>query len=117
MKRIIVIATAIGALALAGSAAAALRAADRSCQPITAGLRLTDERSTIRMPHYLLQVAYEPSAIADLISNPQDRGEAIRPVVEKLGGRVAGLGFVIELDFLNGRSKLGSYAIQSLIHY
>jgi len=40
------------------------------------------------MPYYLLQVAYEPTAIADLIANPQDRSEAIRPVVEKLGGRI-----------------------------
>ena len=40
------------------------------------------------MPHYLLQVAYEPTAIAALIASPQDRTEAIRPVVEKLGGKI-----------------------------
>lgn len=38
-------------------------------------------------------------------------------LVEKLGGKVAGLGFVIELDFLNGRRKLPGYDIDSLIHY
>jgi len=38
-------------------------------------------------------------------------------LVEKLGGRVAGLSFVIELDFLNGRGKLEGYRVQSLIHY
>ena len=38
-------------------------------------------------------------------------------LVEKLGGKVAGLGFVIELDFLNGRQKLGGYAVDSFIHY
>ncbi len=43
--------------------------------------------------------------------------EAVAKLVEKLGGVVAGLGFVIELDFLNGRSKLGSNAVHSLIHY
>jgi adenine phosphoribosyltransferase len=42
---------------------------------------------------------------------------AVAKLVEKLGGQVAGLGFVIELDFLNGRSKLGGYDIHSLIHY
>ena len=31
---------------------------------------------------------------------------AAAKLVEKLGGKVAGLGFVIELDFLNGREKL-----------
>jgi adenine phosphoribosyltransferase len=42
---------------------------------------------------------------------------AVAKLVEKLGGQVAGLGFVIELDFLAGRSKLPGYAIESLIHY
>src|SRR5438105_2476313 len=40
------------------------------------------------MPHYLLQVSYQPTALADLISNPQDRTEALRPVLEKLGGKI-----------------------------
>jgi adenine phosphoribosyltransferase len=38
-------------------------------------------------------------------------------LVEKLGGQVAGLGFVIELDFLNGRKKLAAYDVDSLMHY
>lgn len=42
---------------------------------------------------------------------------AVAKLVEKLGGTVAGLSFVIELDFLNGRSKLGGYGVQSLLHY
>jgi adenine phosphoribosyltransferase len=42
---------------------------------------------------------------------------ATTQLVEKLGGKVAGLGFVIELDFLNGREKLNGYEVQSLLHY
>jgi len=42
---------------------------------------------------------------------------AVAQLVEKLGGKVAGFGFVIELDFLNGREKLSGYPIQSLVHY
>ena len=38
-------------------------------------------------------------------------------MVEGQGGAVAGLGFVIELDFLAGRGKLGDYDIFSLLHY
>src|SRR5262245_43901994 len=38
-------------------------------------------------------------------------------LVEKLGGHIAGFGFVIELDFLDGRKKLPHYEIASLIHY
>jgi adenine phosphoribosyltransferase len=42
---------------------------------------------------------------------------AVARLVEKLGGNLAGFGFVIELDFLNGREKLKHYDIHSLIHY
>jgi adenine phosphoribosyltransferase len=42
---------------------------------------------------------------------------AAAQLVEKLGGVVEGLGFVIELDFLKGREKLNGYDINSLIHY
>jgi adenine phosphoribosyltransferase len=38
-------------------------------------------------------------------------------LVEKLGGKVAGLGFVIELDFLHGREKVKGYDIFSLVEY
>lgn len=42
---------------------------------------------------------------------------AVSRLVEKLGGRVAGFGFVLELDFLNGRRLLSQYDVQSLLHY
>ena len=43
---------------------------------------------SIYMPSYLVQVAYTPEAWANLIASPQDRIEAIRPALEKLGGKV-----------------------------
>ena len=42
---------------------------------------------------------------------------AVASLVEKLGGVVAGLGFVLELDFLHGRDKLAKYAVYSQLHY
>ena len=42
--------------------------------------------------------------------------EAAR-LVEQAGGIVAGVGFVIELTFLNGRSKLGGRDVFSLLQY
>jgi adenine phosphoribosyltransferase len=36
-------------------------------------------------------------------------------LVERLGGRVAGVGFVVELGFLSGRAKLPDYDVVSLI--
>lgn len=38
-------------------------------------------------------------------------------LVERLGGRVDGVGFLIELGFLGGRSKLQGYDVHSLITY
>jgi len=38
-------------------------------------------------------------------------------LVEKLGGKVAALSFVIELDFLDGRKKLNGHHVESLVHY
>ena len=40
------------------------------------------------MPRFLHQVSYTPEAISRLISNPQDRFEAVRKPIEKLGGRI-----------------------------
>jgi len=42
---------------------------------------------------------------------------AVARLIEKLGGKVAGLSFVIELDFLKGREKLPGYDVQALVHY
>ena len=42
---------------------------------------------------------------------------AVASLVEKLGGTVVGLGFVLELDFLHGREKLAKYALHSQLHY
>ena len=43
--------------------------------------------------------------------------EAVTRLVEKVGGEIASLAFVIELDFLKGRDKLSKYNIHTLIHY
>jgi adenine phosphoribosyltransferase len=42
---------------------------------------------------------------------------AVAQLVESQGGHVAGLGFVVELDFLKGREKLSKYKVHSLLHY
>ncbi|MGD0301102.1 MAG: adenine phosphoribosyltransferase [Bryobacteraceae bacterium] len=42
---------------------------------------------------------------------------AVAKLVETLEGRVAGLGFILELDFLKGREKLAGYEVHSLVHY
>jgi len=42
---------------------------------------------------------------------------AVARLVEQVGGKVAGLGFVIELTFLKGREKLTGYDVFSLLQY
>ena len=43
--------------------------------------------------------------------------EAVVKLVDKLGGNIIGIEFLIELDFLKGREKLRNFAVNSLIHY
>src|ERR1700689_3466597 len=43
--------------------------------------------------------------------------EATAKLASSLGADIAGLGFIVELDFLNGREKLKNYDVMSLLHY
>ena len=43
--------------------------------------------------------------------------EAVTKLVERLGGRVMGLAFVVELSFLPGRSRLAGHEVYSLLKY
>jgi adenine phosphoribosyltransferase len=38
-------------------------------------------------------------------------------LLEKLGARVTGIRFLIELKFLNGRERLGSHPVHAVISY
>jgi len=43
--------------------------------------------------------------------------EATAKLAKSLGAEIIGLGFVVELDFLNGKDKLKPYDVFSLLHY
>lgn len=43
--------------------------------------------------------------------------QAATQLVESLGGEVSGLGFLLELSFLEGRKKLDGYHVESLMEY
>ena len=45
------------------------------------------------MPFYLIQASYSASAVGAMVKSPQDRAEAIRPMMEKLGGKLHGFWF------------------------
>ena len=42
---------------------------------------------------------------------------AVAQLVESLGGKVAGMGFLIELEFLKGRDKISQYDLHSILKY
>ena len=43
--------------------------------------------------------------------------EATVKLVERLKGQVTGIGFLIDLTFLNGKERLKKYEVYSLIEY
>jgi uncharacterized protein with GYD domain len=45
------------------------------------------------MPHYLCQLSYTAEGWAALLRKPVNRVEAVRPAVEKLGGKIEGAWF------------------------
>lgn len=54
--------------------------------------------------------------IDDLLATGGTAAAAAR-LVERLGGKVAGFGFLAELEFLDGRKALSAYPIEALIRY
>lgn len=59
---------------------------------------------------------HEVLIIDDLLATG-GTAEAVAGLVESLGGRVAGLGFMIELEFLKGRERISRYDIHSVLKY
>ncbi len=43
------------------------------------------------MAFYLVQASYSTQASAAMIKNPQDRAAAVKPVIERMGGKMHGL--------------------------
>jgi len=59
----------------------------------------------------------ERVAIVDDVLATGGTAEATARLVERLGGTVQGLAFLIELTFLNGRDRLKGYEVLSLVRY
>ncbi|MCG3151691.1 MAG: Adenine phosphoribosyltransferase [bacterium] len=58
-----------------------------------------------------------PVVICDDLLATGGTVQATKQLVEKIGGKVIGCCFLIELGFLNGREKLGDTEVLSLIQY
>jgi adenine phosphoribosyltransferase len=55
--------------------------------------------------------------IADDLLATGGTSQAAAQLAQKIGGKVAGLAFMVELSFLNGRNRLKNYNVTSLISY
>ncbi len=92
-------------------------------------------RKTGKLPYETVEVSYEleyGTATIALHSDAINEGEKVLVIddllatggtaaatvqlVEQLGGIVHAVDFLIELDFLDGRSKLGGYDVHAHIH-
>jgi adenine phosphoribosyltransferase len=93
-------------------------------------------RKAKKLPHVTSAVSYDLEYGSDILEVHTDAipkgsrvlivddllatggtAKAVTQLVEGLGGTVAGLAFVVELTFLNGRGKLGGYDVFSLLQY
>ncbi len=63
-----------------------------------------------------IQKGHEVLIIDDLLATG-GTAVAVAGLVETLGGRVAGIGFLIELEFLKGREKISQYDIHTVLRY
>ncbi len=71
---------------------------------------------SIEMHNDAVQPGEQVLIVDDLVATGGTALAAAK-MVESLGGKVAGFGFIIELTFLPGRQKLQGYEVESLIQY
>ena len=70
--------------------------------------------NTLEMHADAIEPGQRVLVIDDLLATGGSARAAVN-LVERLGGQVMGVAFVIELDFLHGRDKLKGYPVLSLI--
>ena len=77
-------------------------------------------RKPKKLPAEIHKDAIEPGQriviVDDLLATGGTCAATIQ-LVKSLGGTIAGLAFVVELDFLKGREKFKEYDVFSLLHY
>jgi adenine phosphoribosyltransferase len=72
--------------------------------------------NTLEMHQDAIEPGQRVLIVDDLLATGGS-AKAAANLVERLGGEVVALAFVIELDFLHGRDKLTGYEVFTLIHF
>ena len=83
---------------------------------ICASYELEYGTDTVEMHTDAIKKNQKVLIVDDLLATGGTAGAAVE-LVEKLGGRIAGIAFIIELVDLKGREKLKGYDIFSLVSY
>src|SRR3954447_8027061 len=73
-------------------------------------------QDTLEMHKDAIQPGQRIIIVDDLLATG-GTAQATAKLAKSLGADICGLGFVVELDFLNGRDKLKEYDVFSLLHY
>jgi adenine phosphoribosyltransferase len=71
---------------------------------------------TLEMHEDAVKPGEKVLVVDDLLATGGTAAAAAK-LVESVGGKVVGFGFVVELTFLNGRKELDGFEVESLIQY
>lgn len=83
---------------------------------VSAAYQLEYGSDSIEMHHDAVQAGQRYAVVDDVIATG-GTAAATAALVAGQGGAVACFGFLIELDFLDGRRRLGSGVVESLLRY
>jgi adenine phosphoribosyltransferase len=72
--------------------------------------------NTLEMHRDAIQKGQRVIIVDDLLATG-GTAQATARLAESLGAEIAGMGFVVELDFLHPRERLKNYEVFSLLHY
>ena len=85
-------------------------------ETIRASYSLEYGKDALEMHRDAITPGQEVLIIDDLLATG-GTAVAVAQLVESLGGHIAGIGFLIELEFLKGREKLAQYEVHSVLKY
>lgn len=85
-------------------------------ETVQASYSLEYGKDALEMHRDAIASGQEVLIIDDLLATG-GTAAAVAQLVESLGGRIAGIGFLVELEFLKGREKLAKYDVHSVLKY
>jgi adenine phosphoribosyltransferase len=85
-------------------------------QKISASYDLEYGQDTLEMHRDAVGEGHRVLIVDDLLATG-GTAKAVTELVLQLGGKIVGLGFLVELTFLNGRGKLTGFDVHSFLKY